>query len=305
MNSIIKDVEEKNVLKKTEYILKRRLGGIGVAVVSIAYLFWGYFKLYQQELSILEIIVTGAITVFVAYLIDSLLRWQGIIDGSVERSVLQAQDSHNAKVVEAQPYFEYSEGWSEEENRRARKMARTYILTQKGLRYSDFFEDDGEFKSDCKNLLKYEKGAPRYIKHRYKEQIKALNKAIKFKITPVTLTKITSELNVNLDPNYLGRTRDEYTRQKGRMAGLTKVASFGVLSLVGFRVIQDPSIASFYYGLIQISIFLLFGFISYYLSYTYVTGEYVQGLRKKSLLLDSLIAYGKHKKERDERGNES
>ena len=42
-------------------------------------------------------------------------------------------------------YVEYSDAWSDEENKIALRSARKHILMSAGLKYHDFFNDDGDY----------------------------------------------------------------------------------------------------------------------------------------------------------------
>lgn len=297
---VMKEMNTGKPIKAVEHILKRRLGSIGVAIVSLAYLFWGFFVLKEKDATWLELVISGGLTVIVAFSIDTLLRWQGLTDGGLDMDVQSAQKGHRDQVLTTVPYFTYADNWADEENANVLKKARTHILAQTGLRYSDFFEEDGKMKGT--EIPKPENTAPKYVRKRYKEQITAFNRAVKFKITPVTLTKITSDTGNTLDENYLGRTVGEYTSTKAKVVAIGKVTGFAVFAKVAFDIVENPGWESFYYGLLQVALFFMFGLLSYYFSYTFMTGEYRSGLLKKTMLLARLVAYGKQK-ERDVDGN--
>jgi len=297
---IVKDANSGKAIKTVENVLRRRLGAIGVAVVSSAYLFWGFFELREKDASWLELVVSGALTVVVAFLIDTMLRWQGLTDGGADIDVVSAQKAHREQVLASVDYFGYADEWADDENAKVLKKARTHVLAQTGLRYSDFFEEDG--KTLNTSIPEPAKDAPKYIRKRYLEQVAAYKRAAKFKITPVTLTKITSDTGNTLDENNLGRTIGEYTSGKAKAAAMFKVTGFAVFAKVAFGFIENPGWESFYYGLLQVSLFFMFGLLSYYFAYTYMTGEYRGSLLKKTMLLARLVAYGKQK-EREANGN--
>lgn len=280
-------------MSKLEGFLKTRIGLIGVMLVSFAYVFWGYFTLVRQDKTILEIIISGGVTVFVAYTIDAMLRLQGLMDGALDPRVVDAEEKHSDTVKRAVPFFIYADEWEEEENKIAMKVARTHILAQQGLRYSDFFDENG----DATGYVIPEPDAriPKYVKSRYKLKLKALEDSYKFRITPVTLTKLTSDSSTNLDRNDVGRDKMEYNAEKAKIVGLAKVSGFFAFSLVAFEALTGAGWMALYSGLIQVTLFLMLGFVSYYLAFIHMTGEYRGGLHKKEHLLERLISFGERK----------
>lgn len=293
--SIIKEEKvKKSVIATSNEVFRRRAGMISVAVISLIYSFWGYFQLVRTDRSLFEMIVSGGLSVIVALLIDSMLRLQGILDGGKDQQLVDAESRHMSKVTEAQDYLLYADEWTESETKKALKDARTYILASEGLRYKDFFDEKEDNFLDVE-IEKPKDDAPKYIQQRYKDKLAAISKAIKFKVTPLTITQLTSKEKVNLDSNDTGRQPSEYVAQKTKLVGLAKVSGFFIFGLVGFQLIQDPSWANFFYGVFQVALYLIFGLISYYLAYSFMITEYRNGLEKKIGFLQKLISYGKDK----------
>lgn len=288
------ETAEGKVFKKANNLLTRRIGLIGVAGVSLAYMFWGLIEPELSGKSVLEIILSSGITMLVAYGIDSLLRLQGILTGALDPIVVEAKRTHVETALTANDYSPYADDWAEIENAIVLRTARTHILTSASLRYIDYFDEEGNMKDV--DIPIPPKGSPKHVKARYKEKITALDKAVKFKVTPVTMAKLSAESSASLDYNDTGMEPDEYQKVMAKRALFMKLVTAGIFGQFVLNVATGDAWAGFYYGLIQVVVFLVFGLISYYLSFTYMTVTYVSGLRKKVTLLLKLITYGKKRR---------
>lgn len=286
---------KEKALKDSKKFITTKLGIIGVAVVSVVWLFWGFFTPAFRETPIWIILLSSAVSMLVAYSIGALLRYQGILSGSADSEVVELKNEHRKVVVEANEYAEWSDEWSDEENRIALKLARTHILMSAGLKYTEFFDEDGNYTG--KEIDAIEKDAPKWKRERYDDKNKKLSDAISFKVTPVTMPAVSAESHVDLDYNNTGLSPEEHLRISNIKAAWQKVATVAVFGMIGLQLNGISAWESLFNGLAQLVVFLLFGLVGFYSEYTYMTNNYTSNLRKKINLLKRLITFGKKQSE--------
>lgn len=297
---IINESKPSKAAKKVNSFLMKKLGWYGVLVVAAVYLFWGFFKPDLNDRSIIETLLSSSVSMLVALSISNLLGAQGIINGHFDSDVVEMKRQHIAKVEEANEFVEYSDEWSDEENTLALKTARKHILMSAGLKYEEFFNESGDFLE--KYVPEPSKKAHKYIKKRYANKMAAIKKALTYQITPVSMSRLSAETTVNLDPNRLEPEPTEYQKAKAVKSFWQKILSVAVFGKITWSLIEGANFwQSIFNGVIQLVVFLLFGIISFYGSYTYMTNTYVGNLRKKINLLSRLIVFGKKSKAKEEK----
>lgn len=292
---IIKEDAFGKGVKKTNAVIMKKLGWMGVLIISFVYLFWGFFKPLLNDQTIWETLLSSGVSMLIALSISNLLRAQGIMSGSVDEDVMDMKKKHVESVVNANEYVEYSDSWSDEENKIALRSARKHILMSAGLKYHDFFNDDGDYLDTT--IPAPEKDAPKYIKKRYKNKLGAIRKSLTYQITPISMARLSAETTVNLDPNRLDAEPSEYQKAKAIKSVWTKILSVVVFGKITWTLIEGADFwQSLFNGAIQLVVFLLLGIISFYGSYIYMTNVYVGNLRKKINLLSRLVVFGKRQR---------
>ena len=281
--------------KKANSLLMNNLGWISVLCLAGIYIFWGFYQPKVKDQSILETFLSGGISMIIALSISTLLSAQGLMRGGVDVDVIKMKNEHRETVKEANDYAEWADEWADEENRIALKSARTNILMSAGLKYSEFFNEDGDYLDT--DFTVPDKLAPKHIKRRYLDKQKALRSALTVRTTPVSMARLSAETTVNLDPNKLDKEPLEFQKAKSIRSIWSKIFTVALFSKLTLVAISNVNVAeSLFNGLVQLSIYLFFGIYSMYNSYNYMTGTYVGNLIKKKNLLTRLIIYGKRRK---------
>lgn len=292
---IIKEDALGKGVKKANTIIMKKLGWMGVLIISLVYLFWGFFQPRLNDQTIWETLLSSGVSMLIALSISNLLRAQGIMSGSLDEDVVGMKKKHVESVVDANEYVEYSDAWSDEENKIALRSARKHILMSAGLKYHDFFNDDGDYLETT--IPAPESDAPKYIKKRYKNKLGAIRKALTYQITPISMARLSAETTVDLDPNKLDAEPSEYQKAKAIKSVWQKVLSVVVFGKITWILIDGADFwQSLFNGAIQLVVFLLLGIISFYGSYIYMTNVYVGNLRKKINLLSRLVVFGKRQR---------
>lgn len=293
-NDFIKD-DNNPPVKKINTFLTRKFGWVVIVIISGIYLAWGFFAPVVKDQTLLEIILSSLVSMVIAISIGSMMGLQGTMTGSIDQDVKELKDEHIKTVVDANEYTEYSDEWIDEENTAALRSARKHILMSAGLKYDTYFNQKGDFLDV--EIPVISDTASKLQKQRYSKKVSSLTKALNFRVTPISMAKISAETSVDLDPNKLDKEPEEYRRSKLLKSMWQKVASVVVFGKITWELLDGNGWQSLFNGAIQIGVFMLFGALSYYSSYTYMTTIYTGNLRKKINLLKRLIAYGKKKKQ--------
>jgi len=294
-------IKEKG-LKATGEFIRRKFGILSVSIISMVYIFWGMFTMQQSGKTVIQVIAAGVLSWLVGYSISQLLVLQGLLCGADDTQVMEGKQKHIDIAFEANEYADVADDWAERENAAVLKAARTHILMTASMRYSDYFDEDGNYK-DSVTITEPAADAPRHLKQRYATMVTALKKAFKVKITPVSMVRLSAESTASLDYNNTGMEPSEYQKVVAKRSAISKLlmgALFGMFTIV-------PAMngwAGFYYGLLQVAIYLVNGFIAFYNSYQFMVVTYLNNLKKKVVLLKKLILYGKQRR-RELGGGES
>ena len=123
----------------------KNAGYLAVVLVSLAYIGSSFIIISKTGKSALEIIASGVISMTVGLLINGVFRSMGVSRGECDEKTLQTAKLYSQSIDEISPYFDRLEEFCERENKRETKRVRCQILASGGLRYSDFYDEDGNF----------------------------------------------------------------------------------------------------------------------------------------------------------------
>lgn len=279
------------ISKKAWSFMEKWFGYIAIVVASVVYLFWGWFDLVEKDTTILAIIASSAIILAFGYFINQFFRIQALIDMAKAEEITKAEMEHDSKIAEAEPYYEYSDDWTEVETANALRNARMYIMASAALSYSLYFDENGLFIGEDKiPSLKVQDKAK---KARNKEIVHAINKARYFKLTPLTITDLTSSESVSLDPHKFGRDKKRFQREENRKDFITKILFALVFGYFGVKMLDNPSWGTLMETALQVVFFYLTGAVTYYTTTAYMMGEYRGSVIKKTRYLSKFINWVK------------
>lgn len=273
--------------------VQQSIGTIATVMVSLAWLFSGFFQPGFQNVPIWLRIVNSALTIFVSLIIASSLGIQAILTAMEQQDMINIMEAHRNKIIEANDYVEYSDEWEDIENLTAYKKARTHILSQAGLKYSEYFDNEGVFTG--KNVILKDDPSKLDIKQ-YKLRTKALNKALNLRLTHVTFAAISTTDTVDYDVNALGSTPMEFNRLRSLKKLLSKLLTVGILSQITWNIAVGQNVwQSLFNGALQLAVFLILGAIEYLVNWNYVKYTYKSNVERKINLANNLIDFGKSK----------
>ena len=257
--------------EKIRDFFKQNIGYFIVALVSIVYIATAFITVDETGKTIGEIIADTAVVFFLGLFINRVFDLQGMMNGDRDERVQMAIVTHGETVVKISPYIDRLDEWCKLKNEENLKVQRTRVLASEGMRYEDYFNEDGsakDFKPDEEKLKN------KTLRKTEKARIRCFKKALHLKLTPITAGALTSEGGKKQDPYNFGRTKGQYETQTSVRDIITKICIAGIFGYYGVRLIQDFNYATLIWNGLQVAIFLIMGCIKMYNSFMFVTGEY-------------------------------
>jgi len=247
----------------------KNVGFFLIAVVSALYILKGLYTLGESGKTVMQIIGDGAISASVGFIIGHLMRQTGISYGNDDIEVIKTKSLHARLLDKISPYVSGLDAFCKEETVLAHSAIRQRILSRKGVRYEDCFFEDGTSR-----MLRLEipKGCPKEEKKVLKSKMRAIKKAERVKITPLTPESLSVEGSSYNDPYDFGKTQGQYLRRKSGSDIILKLF-FGVLFGYYAIYLTDGGTDAIIWASLQIGIYLIFGVTQMMQSYMFVKSE--------------------------------
>ena len=274
--------------EKIRDFFKQNIGYFIVALVSIVYIATAFITVDETGKTIGEIIADTAVVFFLGLFINRVFDLQGMMNGDRDERVQMAIVTHGETVVKISPYIDRLDEWCKHKNEENLKVQRTRVLASEGMRYEDYFNEDGSAKDFIPDE---EKLKNKTLRKTEKARIRCFKKALHLKLTPITAGALTSEGGKKQDPYNFGRTKGQYETQTSVRDIITKICIAGIFGYYGVRLIQDFNYATLIWNGLQVVIFLIMGCIKMYNSFMFVTGEYRTRIVNKTNNLEMFHNY--------------
>ena len=267
--------------------LKSSTGYGIIFLVSVGYVATAFISIERSGKSIGRIVADGVVIFLIGIIINRAFELQGMTEGDREERVQSAMARHAEAVDLAAPYIDRLDAWCERKNREALRAGRVRILAERGMKYSDYFDEEGmafEFRADEEKLRS------RYLRKIEIRRIRCYYKALSLRLTPLTSGVLTSEGGRYGDPYYLGRSKPEYAKESSREDVITKIALSVLFGYFGIALIADWSVATLIWKALQIAVFLVIGSLKKTQSFQFVTEEFRGRITKKTHILRVFLA---------------
>ena len=248
----------------------KNIGFLLVALVSALYIVKGLYTLGESGKTVAQIIGDGALSASVGFIIGHLMRQTGINYGNDDIEVVKTKSFHSMLLDKVAPYIDRLDSFCKEESDSTLKTIRTRILSGGGLTYEECFYEDGTVK-----LLHIHvpKGVSKAEKKLFKAKRKALKKALRVKITPLSAEALSVDGASHLDPYDFGRTQSQYLSKKSG-SDLTNKILFGFLfGYYAIYLTENASLDAVVWASLQIAIYLIFGAAQMMQAYLFVKNE--------------------------------
>ena len=272
--------------EKVKDFLKNSTGYGIILLISVGYVATAFITVERSGKSLWRIIADGIVIFLIGILINRAFELQGITEGDREERVQSAMTHHARMVDQVAPYIDRLDDWCDRKNREALRSGRVRILAERGMKYSDYFDEEGmtrEFRVD------EEKMNNRYLRKLEVKRIRCYYKALSLKLTPLTSGVLTSEGGRYGDPYYLGRSKPEYTKESSREDVISKILLSVLFGYYGIALIADWSVATLIWKALQIVVFLVIGSLKKTQSFQFVTDEFRGRITKKTNILQMFL----------------
>ena len=274
--------------EKAKNFFQRFTGYFAIGIVSLIYIATAFLRLDKTGKTVAEIIVDGTLVFLLGFFINRLFDLQGIMDGERDDNFKASMSYHGEAVERISPYIDRLDGWCDEKNKENLRTQRTRILATEGLKYSDYFEEDGTAKEFIPDERKLNN---RFLRKMEVKRMKCFYKALHVKLTPLSACELTSEGSDMNDPYFFGRSKREYEKQSSTSDVISKVAVALIFGYYGVSLIQDFSYAQLIWNALQVGIFILMGITKMYNSFIFITGEFRGRMVKKVTVLDMFLRF--------------
>ena len=275
----------------------KNAGYLAVVLVSLAYIGSSFIIISKTGKSALEIIASGLISMTVGLLINGVFRSMGVSRGECDEKTLQTAKLYSQSIDEISPYFDRLEKFCERENKRETKRVRCQILATGGLRYSDFYDEDGIVTSYNYELygdseIAEAKGRRRIrMKRTNRKRKRAFERAAKIKIKQLTPSVLICEGVKENNPFDFGKSKREYSSQKNLSDAIGRIVMAVIFGYFGVSLVSEVNPAVLIWNTLQIVMYVSSGILQMYSSYFWVVDEHRAGVIKKIDYLQKFKAY--------------
>lgn len=253
---------------KTIEGLKRYIGYIVVAIICLVYLATSILTIDKTGKTFLQILGDSVLVFVLGTMITQMFSLQGILLGESSEKVIATNNLHSQQVDKIADHLDKLDSWCDMKNAENLRIQRTKILKANGMKYTDYFDDEGNTLGFVTKLTN-SKQEKQIEEKRYKAYMSALN----LKLTQLTSSELTTE-TVNTEDVYdFGRTKEQYERESFLKRIISKILTSIIFGYYGVDLIKDFSWANLVWKGLQIAMFLLMGVLALYQSYSYVYYE--------------------------------
>lgn len=243
------------------------IGYLAVAMASIVYVLSGLFVPGLTGKSVATILAEGALGFILGMAITCNMKLQGILKGKRSEELRATKELHAKTVQDISGEIDGLELWCADQNAQKLREVRTQILTVVGLRYADYFDEDGLAKTNKSPLSK--------------EQSRALRKARGAKISRLSTSVLTCDGEDAEDPFDFGETPAQYQRRTNITDGFTKLLTAGIFGYFGVDTVENFDLSSLVWRALFVVVLLALGVAKQMSAYLFVTDTYRGNIVKK------------------------
>ena len=264
----------------------KNIGFLLVALVSALYIVKGLYTLGESGKTVAQIIGDGALSASVGFIIGHLFRQTGINYGNDDIEVVKTKSYHTKLLDCIAPYIDKLDNFCDEESRLTLESIRARILSAGGLSYDECFTPDGTVKIMDIDIPK---GIERVERKKYRSKRKALKRALRVKITPLTPESLSVDGSKYKDPYDFGKTQNQYLRHRSG-SDLTNKLLFGFLfGYYAIYLTENAGLDAVVWASLQIAIYLIFGVAQMMQSYMFVKNECNSRIIRKNDTLQKFL----------------
>ena len=275
---------------KTRELLEGSIGYLAAFMVAVVYVAVGMLVPGINDKSLLDMLREGVVGFALGVSMNFCLNLQGILRGKRSTKMQETATEHSNAVEAIEPYIHRLDVWCEQQNSAALRAERTRILAAAAMRYTDYFAEDGtpvEVDFSCL--------APDVRKERQR----AMRKARRLRLTPISAATLTGDGGRPDDPFYFGETTEEYqahTNLKDVFSKLIIAAAFGYFSV---DMMLNFDIAALIWRALYVALLFSLGVAKLLRSYLFVVDTYRGNVKKRINYLQSFLNWAKATPEKE------
>ena len=309
-------------MKKNSFteMFYKNAGYIVVVLISLVYVASSLINISKSGKTVYEIIGAGALSLIVGIMINGVFRSIGIRRGDEDERTVATNALHAKAVDEVVPYIDRLDEFCERENRRALREIRTRILAREGMKYGDYFDEEGCAIAPANENAKCKLNSPsvllrnpppsteggtgieseneakvyrayvgRHLLHRVhhgqdareRARARAYKKALRVKLKPLLSSNLTSDGVKANAPFDFGKSKREYTTRRSASDAVIKVLMAVIFGYFGVSLASEVNVASIIWNGLQIVLYVTGGVIQMYNSFMWVVDDYRGSVIKK------------------------
>lgn len=284
---------------KLKDFVRGYIGYLTVAVICLAYIATSFIRIEETGKTVERIVADSMLYFILGILINRIFDAQGLMIGSRDPRVFQTLKRHNEVVDRIYPFMNHLDDWCEYKNGVALKRARRNYLSRFGMKYADYFDEDGtakefEFKERHYSLQS---------KLHEKMQYRRFRHAARMKLTQISAGLLISDAGDTEDPYAMGRSKPEYIKAATKKDIVVKSLTALLFGYYGVSLITDFNWANLIWMVLQAGILIGMGVFSMQTAIIFVTEEYRGRIIKKIDLLEQFEVSIKEEERKNERNN--
>lgn len=260
--------------KKLKRFIKDGIIDLIIIGVSVAYVFYSMITIEKADISLNELCAKSILSIIAGLIIKQGLGENGFSKGYNSVTWEEEMQKYNNACNTANPYMERVDNFYYTEEIEKRKRYRQNILMGARLKYSMFFDENGDYieTADTSKLSRHQK--------------KALKKCIRVKIYNLNLFS-------EYDNDFVAQTKKETNdgNQRIKMFGQNSISQslIAVLSVYFTATWNNWNWALFIMATIQVCLWLACGVMQLYSNYNYIVIDKVNKLKKKKELIQKFV----------------
>lgn len=254
-----------------------------VVLVSVAYVFYQMITFELTGLNPWVLLAQAVVGIICGVTIKQSLGENGFSRGYNSEVWGKEEEKYNEACDIALPYVDKVDNFYQYEEIDKRKNYRRQHLQEVRLKYSTYFDDDGNYigsKEDTSVFNSHKKSKLD------RKQRKVLRKCIRVKIYPLNLF---GQYTISTESD----TRREITDKDKRAQNVAQNTFFAsLIAIIGVYIVPQLNgwnWASFIASTLQVALWIMFGFVQLYTNYNFIVQDKVALLRRKKETIQRFI----------------
>lgn len=278
-------LNEDTIGKKVRDFIRNEMNYILIAIISTVFV-TSCCLVFTPNTDIKTILSNCSVGTLVGWIIKTLLHKQGSSKAFQSKRMVDLQANYDKLVAENNQDSEYYQIFCDIENEINVKNYQSQILAQTNLVYSKFI--NGDYDGKHYENLKGEK--IEFTKNQKRALIKARNPKI-FMINPDYLT---NEASISVITSEKEESLKRHEAKNNGLNFISMVVTGLLLGFLGVSLISaEQIVAEIIWKVLQILIYIAFGFLEYFKAYGWVTNEYYGFIKRR---YDYLIKFQNSRK---------